>query len=491
MTLSRTFSNSLLPSFRPSSPLRHGLPRRFRLNTRLCSADHRELAHKQQLLTSSPYSPGSPLFLPHGTSMLNALTSLLRAHYPSFGFQEVLTPNIYKRSLWEKSGHWDNYADDMFAVQGRGAMGTKAGEEVGENEEFGLKPMNCPGHCLLFGSERRSYRDLPIRYADFGSLHRNEISGALTGLTRVRRFHQDDGHIFCTPEQIGQEIQSTLDFIRLIYKDIFDLPSYRLVLSTRPDNFIGTVPEWDRAESQLTSVLDGTGQNWTLSPGDGAFYGPKIDVILTDSAGKEHQTATIQLDFQLPQRFSLVYDAPGVDDSVVRPTPVLIHRAVLGSLERFLALLLEHYAGTYPLWLSPRPVLIASVKQSPAVLDYIDKVERQISGIARAGEKQEMGKEVVRVARDTKAEKLGKKVWAAAAEGYAFVVVVGPKDVEKGTVTVRFENVRHKDKTLAVLREVAGGQGHLLEKEGAETPTVETTPGVMRDFVMKVMKQYL
>ncbi|KAF2401880.1 class II aaRS and biotin synthetase, partial [Trichodelitschia bisporula] len=415
-------------------------------------ADHRELATAQGLFTTSTYSPGSPLLLPNGADMFIKLTSFLRSLYPQFGFREVITPTIYKQSLWERSGHWVNYAEDMFAVRGRGATGSTAGE-AGEDEEFGLKPMNCPGHCLLFASEKRSYRDLPVRFADFSPLHRNEISGALSGLTRVRRFHQDDGHIFCRPAQIEAEIKRTMEFIQLVYSDVFDLGPYRLVLSTRPtDNFIGTIAEWDAAEAQLTRALDSTGREWTLNAGDGAFYGPKIDVILRDSDGKEHQTATIQLDFQLPQRFGLSYTAPAPEleaHGAVGPdtdpellatsgsvTPVIIHRAVLGSLERFLALLIEHYNGRYPLWLSPRPMIFLTVGQSEAELAALQRVVEQVPGNAPFADVGRRGEALLHVETDTSARGLGKKVHEAKAAGYNIIGVVGPRDAVKGTVSL-------------------------------------------------------
>jgi threonyl-tRNA synthetase len=241
--------------------------------------DHRTLAQAHNLFITSPYSPGSPLILPNGAYVFQKLQSFLRAQYPQFGFQEVITPIIYKKSLWQISGHWENYAEDMFSVKGRGATGQAEQAQIGGDEEFGLKPMNCPGHCLLFRDEIKSYRDLPIRYADFSALHRNEVSGSLTGLTRVRRFHQDDAHIFCRPDQILSEIEQTLKFVGMVY-DTFGLGPYKLLLSTRPkDSFIGTVDEWDRAENQLSTALDNIGSEWAINEGDGAFYGPKIDII--------------------------------------------------------------------------------------------------------------------------------------------------------------------------------------------------------------------
>ncbi len=417
-------------------------------------ADHRDLATQQELFATSPYSPGSPLFLPNGAHVFNKLVDFLRAQYSLFGFQEVITPTIYKKSLWERSGHWENYKDDMFEVRGRGASGQTTNAEIGEDEEFGLKPMNCPGHCLLFRSKTRSYRDLPIRYADFSSLHRNEISGALSGLTRVRRFHQDDGHIFCRPSQISTEISRTLAFVDLVY-NMFKLGPYKLVLSTRPkDQYIGTVEEWDRAELQLQQALKKSKQEWVTNDGDGAFYGPKIDVILKDSDGKEHQTATIQLDFQLPQRFELEYQAPAPEQerhgiSTDNPellqtsgavTPVIIHRAIFGSLERFMALLIEHYNGRWPFWLSPRQVVILTVKNTTEIAAYARKVSQHCSGVPSLEDNDDyptrpspQGPAFI-IEIDNSDRSLSKKVSEAKRGGYNIVMTVGQKNVEDGTV---------------------------------------------------------
>ncbi|KAL8828165.1 MAG: hypothetical protein Q9191_002753, partial [Dirinaria sp. TL-2023a] len=238
--------------------------------------DHRDLGTQLSLFTGHPSSPGSPIFHPDGAHIFLKLQSFLRAQYPFFGIREVITPNLYKKELWQQSGHWENYQDAMFAV--KGGSGTVGGED----SNYSLKPMNCPGHCLLYKSQKHSFRELPIRYADFSPLHRDEISGSLSGLTRVRRFHQDDGHIFCMPEQVKAEIRSTLKFVDLTY-DTLNVGPYKLVLSTRPDkDFIGTPEKWDMAERQLKEALDESGRPWGLNPGDGAFYGPKIDIILQD-----------------------------------------------------------------------------------------------------------------------------------------------------------------------------------------------------------------
>lgn len=417
-------------------------------------ADHRQLAIEQELFITSKYSPGSPLFLPNGAKMFNKLTNFLRTQYVDFGFEEVITPTIYKKSLWEKSGHWENYAEDMYAVTGRGASGEKEGRQAGEDEEYGLKPMNCPGHCLIFASKKRSYRDLPIRYADFSPLHRNEVHGALSGLTRVRRFHQDDGHIFCRPSQIQEEISRTLEFVQLAYKT-FGLGPYRLALSTRPvDHFIGTVEEWDNAEAALRKSLVISGQRWTVNDGDGAFYGPKIDVILKDSDGKEHQTATIQLDFQLPKRFELEYQAPApelesrgratTDPGLLEVegpvTPVLIHRAVLGSVERIMALLIEHYNGHWPFWLNPRQVIIITVNDSQPVIDFAENCQKIISGMRQLrGQKTAIPPyEHISVDIDASPRFLTKKIADAKRKRYAVIAVVGNREAAANRLIIDF-----------------------------------------------------
>ncbi|KAL2063589.1 hypothetical protein VTL71DRAFT_5394 [Oculimacula yallundae] len=418
-------------------------------------SDHRQLGIEQELFMTSTYNPGSPIFLPNGTKLFNRLTNFLRAQYDHFGFQEVITPTIYKKSLWEKSGHWDNYAEDMYSVTGRGATGEKEGRQIGEDEEYGLKPMNCPGHCLIFASKQRSYRDLPLRFADFSPLHRNEVHGALSGLTRVRRFHQDDGHIFCRPSQILQEITKTLDFIKMTY-NVLGLGPYRLALSTRPaDHFIGTVEEWANAEGALKEALDSSGQKWTLNEGDGAFYGPKIDVILKDSNGKEHQTATIQLDFQLPKRFELEYQAPAPEleqkgETTTDPdlldvqgpvTPVMIHRAVLGSVERIMALLIEHHNGHWPFWLNPRQVMILAVNDSQQVLDYAQKCKRILQGTDTGSQNAHgaMGMESqdrISIDIDSSARSLNKKIREARLKRYSVIAVVGSQDVASNRLVV-------------------------------------------------------
>ena len=350
--------------------------------------DHRKIGRDQELFFFHELSPGSCFFLPHGARIYAVLMDFLRDQYWARGYQEVITPNMYNVKLWQTSGHWQNYQENMFAI------------DV-EKDKFGLKPMNCPGHCLLFAHRERSYRELPWRVADFGVLHRNEFSGALTGLTRVRRFQQDDSHIFCTEDQVKAEIHGLFDFLRTVYGLLGF--SFKLKLSTRPqDKFVGDVDTWDRAEAQLREALDefaaADGSAWELNPGDGAFYGPKIDITISDALRREHQCATIQLDFQLPQRFDLQYNvgepataaesaaaaaaaaAGGADEAAAEQQkthykrPVMIHRAIYGSFERFIAILTEHFAGKWPFWLSPRQIMVIPVMV--AATDYVLEVQR-------------------------------------------------------------------------------------------------------------------
>lgn len=319
--------------------------------------DHRKLGREQELFFFHELSPGSCFFLPKGAHIYNKLVEFIRQEYWKRGFQEVVSPNVYNAKLWMTSGHWEHYAENMFRF------------EV-EKEQFGLKPMNCPGHCLIFDHGVRSWKELPLRMADFGVLHRNELSGALTGLTRVRRFQQDDAHIFCRPDQIKVEIEGALDFLKHVYST-FGF-TYNLKLSTRPDKFLGEASVWNEAEKMMEESLNGSGLKWTLNPGDGAFYGPKIDITLMDALKRQHQCATIQLDFQLPIRFNLAY----VDDKGEKKRPVIIHRAILGSVERMIAILVESTGGKWPFWISPRQVMVVPI--GPVFNDYALHVRNQI-----------------------------------------------------------------------------------------------------------------
>ncbi|XP_024908081.1 threonine--tRNA ligase, mitochondrial isoform X4 [Pteropus alecto] len=321
--------------------------------------DHRRLGKEQELFFFHELSPGSCFFLPRGTRVYNALVSLIRAEYTRRGFSEVKTPTLFSTKLWELSGHWEHYQEDMFALQSPGSNrpASSQGDHCSGHptDTLALKPMNCPAHCLMFAHRPRSWRELPLRLADFGALHRAEASGSLGGLTRLRCFQQDDAHIFCAPDQLDAEIRGCLDFLRSVYAVLGF--SFRLALSTRPTGFLGEPRLWDQAEQVLQRALEEFGEPWDLSPGDGAFYGPKIDVYLQDALGRPHQCGTIQLDFQLPLRFDLQYK--GQAGALERP--VLIHRAVLGSVERMLAVLAESCGGKWPLWLSPFQVVVIPV----------------------------------------------------------------------------------------------------------------------------------
>lgn len=359
-----------------------------------------------------------------------------------YGFNEVITPLIYKTKLWKTSGHWDNYKEDMFKVEGNDSSKEEVVEE-GENlHEYGLKPMNCPGHCLIFSKLERLYQELPIRMSDFLSLHRNEASGALSGLTRVRRFHQDDGHIFCELHQINQEIGSTISLIKDTY-NVFGIDSEKIefFLSTRPEKFMGDVLTWDNAEAQLAQVLNSTAGEgkWQIREGDGAFYGPKIDVLITDAFEKKHQVGTIQLDFQLPARFDLKYiTSDGSRDN----RPIMVHRAVFGSLERFFAILLDHYQGKWPFWINPRQAVVIPVSDKHA--EAAKQVQAQLQGEIVGGDAALAPLTGFNffVDVDARSETVGNRIKEAIRHGYSYIVMIGDKDIEKGTVAVRSRNSR-------------------------------------------------
>uniref|UniRef100_A0A7C9CFF0 threonine--tRNA ligase n=1 Tax=Opuntia streptacantha TaxID=393608 RepID=A0A7C9CFF0_OPUST len=367
--------------------------------------DHRLLGVKQELFFCHPLSPGSWFFLPHGTRIYNKLMEFIRSQYRNRGYEEVVSPNIYNMQLWETSGHAANYKENMFVF------------EI-EKQEFGLKPMNCPGHCLMFEHRVRSYRELPLRFADFGVLHRNEASGALTGLTRVRRFQQDDAHIFCREGQVKDEVRGALDFINYVY-GIFGF-TFDLKLSTRPEKYLGDIETWEKAEAALTEALNEFGQPWQINEGDGAFYGPKIDISVSDALKRKFQCATLQLDFQLPLRFNLSYSA---EDEAKRERPVIIHRAILGSVERMFAILLEHYKGKWPFWISPRQAIVCTVSEKSSA--YALEVRDQIH---RAGYYVDV---------DISDKTINKKVREAQMSQYNYILVVGEKDAENKVVTVR------------------------------------------------------
>uniref|UniRef100_A0A0K8TP76 threonine--tRNA ligase n=1 Tax=Tabanus bromius TaxID=304241 RepID=A0A0K8TP76_TABBR len=367
--------------------------------------DHRKIGKEQELFFFHELSPGSCFFQPRGAHIYNTLMNFMKSEYRKRGFQEVISPNVYNAKLWQTSGHWQHYSENMFSF------------DV-EKEKFALKPMNCPGHCLIFDNRIRSWRELPLRMADFGVLHRNELSGALTGLTRVRRFQQDDAHIFCAPEHIKSEINGALDFLKHVYT-VFGF-SFNLILATRPEKYLGEIEQWNEAEKALADALNEFGSPWKENPGDGAFYGPKIDITIMDALKRAHQCATIQLDFQLPIRFNLTY----VSETGEKKRPVIIHRAILGSVERMIAILTENYAGKWPFWLSPRQVMVVPV--GPTFDEYAESVKNKLH---EAGFMVEADLD----AGDT----MNKKIRNAQLAQFNFILVVGEKERAAGTVNVR------------------------------------------------------
>jgi threonyl-tRNA synthetase len=368
--------------------------------------DHRKIGRDQKLFMFHHWAPGSPFWLDKGTTLYNLLAQYMRGIVLPAGFVEVKAPIVFNKGLWETSGHWQHYRQNMFQVSG-----------ADEGEEMALKAMNCPGHMLIYGSEVRSYRDLPIRYHEQTPLHRNEASGVLSGLTRVRQFAQDDGHCFVMESQIGAEVELALRLMQRVYTDMS--LTYVVKLSTRPEEFMGEIATWDRAEAALKQALEAAGQAYELNEGDGAFYGPKIDFDVTDAIGRKWQCATIQLDYQIPERFDLKYI--GADNAEHRP--VVIHRAIFGSFERFIALLIEHFAGAWPLWLAPVQAVVMPI--SDRHLEYATGVREQL---AAAG---------LRVELDDRQEKIGYKIREAQLQKVPYMLVAGDREAAEGTVSVR------------------------------------------------------
>jgi threonyl-tRNA synthetase len=366
--------------------------------------DHRRLGKDLGLFMFHPWAPGAAFWLGKGTTLYHQLADYMRSVLFPAGYTEVKTPLIFNKALWETSGHWQHYRQNMFLVQS-------------EDAEMGVKAMNCPGHMLVFGSEKRSYRDLPLRLHEQTALHRNEASGVLGGLTRVRQFSQDDAHCFVMESQIGEEVERLLGLVTRVYGDLG--LTFQVKLSTRPAEYLGEQATWDHAEAELKRALDAAGVTYTVNEGDGAFYGPKIDFDVTDAIGRTWQCATIQLDYQLPIRFDLTY--VGADNSTHRP--VVIHRAIFGSFERFIALLIEHYAGAFPLWLAPVQAVVLPIADRH--LEYCRGV---VSRLAAAG---------LRVELDERLEKIGYKIREAQLQKVPYMLVVGDREAAEGTVAVR------------------------------------------------------
>ena len=378
--------------------------------------DHRKLGPQLDLFSLHPVAPGSPFFHPKGAVVYNALVAYVRRLYRRYGYTEVITPLIYKTELWKTSGHYETFRDDMFLI-------------TVDEDEYGVKPMNCPGHCYLFGTRKHSYRDLPIRYADFSRLHRFEASGTLAGLTRVRSMAQDDAHIYCTPEQVDGELASFIAMVREVY-DAFGFDRVEVTLQTRPPTFLGRPELWDAAEAALERALRTAGYDVTMLPGEGAFYGPKIGFDFRDVLERAWTLATVQIDCAMPERFGLHYVTPAGGEA----TPAMIHRAVLGSLERFIAILLEHTAGKLPLWLAPVQV---------RVLPVSEKVEAYAREVAAAC----LGAGL-RAEADVRSEKLNYKIREAQLERIPVLAVVGERERGDGTVAPRIAGENRPPESL-------------------------------------------
>ena len=366
--------------------------------------DHRKLGKELGLFMMHEAGPGFPFFLPKGMVLKNTLLDYWRQIHKKAGYVEVSTPIILNRSLWETSGHWDHYKNNMYTT-------------IIDGEDYAIKPMNCPGGVLVYASEPRSYRDLPLRVGELGLVHRHEKSGQLHGLMRVRCFTQDDAHIFMTPDQIKDEIKGVVALINEVYS-LFGF-EYHVELSTRPEDSMGSDEDWEMATEGLRSALDEIGLPYVVNEGDGAFYGPKIDFHLVDCIGRTWQCGTIQLDFQLPQRFELEYI--GADGEKHRP--IMIHRVVFGSIERFIGILIEHFAGAFPTWLAPVQVKVLPISEK--YMDYAENVKKKLD---EAG---------IRVELDTRSEKIGYKIREAQQAKIPYMLVVGQKEEEDGTVAVR------------------------------------------------------
>ena len=367
--------------------------------------DHRKLGRLLDLFHAQDESPGMVFWHPKGWLLWQEIEQYMRAKFVEYGYLEVKTPTVMDRSLWEKSGHWENYRENMFTTSS-------------ENRDYAVKPMNCPGHVQIFNHTRHSYRDLPLRLAEFGSCHRNEPSGALHGLMRVRAFTQDDAHIFCTEEQVQGEVADFIVMLQKIYAD-FGFKEVLVKLSTRPPKRVGTDETWDRAEAALAAALTQNGLAYDLQPGEGAFYGPKIEFTLKDSLGRLWQCGTIQLDFNLPARLGAEYFGEDNQPHI----PVMLHRAILGSLERFIGILIEHHAGNFPLWLAPVQVMVMNISERQA--EYAEKVTQ---ALRKAG---------LRAVSDLSNNKITYKIREHSLQKLPYQVVVGDKEMETGAVAVR------------------------------------------------------
>ncbi len=372
--------------------------------------DHRRLGPELGLFTFRAESPGMPFWLPNGAVLWRLVEAEVRKQLDKRGYDEIKTPRVLDEELWHRSGHWDNYRENMFFVE--------ASAREGDERRYALKPMNCPGACLVYASERHSYRDLPLRLAEFGDVSRYEREGVLHGLLRVRAFTQDDAHVFCTMEQVGDEVDSICEAVDELHER-FGFGDYRVELSTRPEKSIGTDEQWEQATEALREALERQGREYDVSPGEGTFYGPKIDFHITDALGRSWQCGTCQVDFQMPERFDLTYQ--GADNADHRP--VMIHRALLGSMERFVGILIEHYAGRFPVWLAPVQATVLPVADR-----HLERAQQVAAELAEAG---------VRVTVDGRSESVGKKIRDAELAKVPYMLVVGDREHADGTVAAR------------------------------------------------------
>ncbi len=379
--------------------------------------DHRKIGKEMKLYMFRDEAPGFPFYLPNGMILRNALINYWEEVHDKWGYLEVLTPQIMKRTLWETSGHWDHYKENMYT--------TKI-----DDEDYAIKPMNCPGSILVYENEPHSYRDLPLRYRELGNVHRHELSGALHGMFRVRNFTQDDAHILLAPEQIEEEVMRIIKLYDEIYS-VFGL-SYNIFLSTMPEDHIGTRADWEVAEGVLEKAIKAIGKTFEVNEGDGAFYGPKLDFVINDSLGRQWQCGTVQLDYQLPGRFEIEYT--GSDGQ--KHTPVMIHRACFGSLERFIGVITEHFAGKFPLWMAPVQVKLITVTDKQA--EYAEAVKKEL---------EEAG---LRVELDNRNESLGYRLRAARNARDSYICIIGEKEAESRSVTVRASKIKDEIGNMSV-----------------------------------------
>jgi len=388
------------------------------MDIQLDNNDHRRLGRDLKLFHLQEDAAGSIFWHPRGYELFRVIESYIRSKLKRDGYQEVKTPQLYDRSLWERSGHWDKFQDNMYVIHD-------------EQRPFGIKPMNCPGHVQIFNSDMVSYRQLPLRLAEFGCCHRSEPSGALHGIMRVRQFTQDDAHIFCSPDQVESEVERFINLLREVYAD-FGFHDVIVGLSTRPEKRAGTDEDWDKAEAALADAVDTTGLEYKIQPGEGAFYGPKLEFALRDRKGRQWQCGTIQLDMVLPKRLGAEYVAQ--DGS--RQSPIMLHRAILGSIERFIGILLEHYEGNLPFWLSPENVVVIPLQGG-------EKAAKAFAELAIA--------QGARVILDDRDEHLKQKIKEHSEMKRNWIVVIGKRDVEKGVVSVRELGRNHAEEKMAGL----------------------------------------